>query len=204
MRRAGRPRAARSFTDALETEMRPLFALCLAVMLGVSAAGVRATDAEPAAAPAQIRQQLDAYLFDAARRGDTRMLAEFIASGYDLDRADHKGYTALILAAYHGHGEAVTRLLDAGADPCAEDRRGNTALLGAIFKGEVAIARQLMRADCAPDHRNHAGQTPAMYAALFQRAEILQALRERGADLDAADAAGNTVQALARGQFATP
>lgn len=31
------------------------------------------------------------------------MLEEFILAGYDLDTADAKGYTALILAAYHGH-----------------------------------------------------------------------------------------------------
>ena len=188
--------------------MRILCALGLALLLGLSATPARAGAGEDAGdyavAPADIKSQLDGYLFDAARRGDTAMLAEFIASGYDLDRADGKGYTALILAAYHGRKEAVTQLLAAGADPCAEDRRGNTALLGAIFKGEVAIARQLMRADCAPNHRNHAGQTPAMYAALFQRAEILQALRERGADLEATDAAGNTVEALARGRFAGP
>lgn len=63
------------------------------------------------------------------------------------------------------------------------------------------ISRQLMQAPCATNHRNHAGQTPAMYAALFQRAEILEDLRQRGADMDARDAAGNTAQALAKGQF---
>ena len=35
------------------------------------------------------------------------MLAEFINSGYDLDRADGKGDTALILAAYNGRKDAV-------------------------------------------------------------------------------------------------
>lgn len=182
--------------------MKTLFALSLATLLGLSATVACAADADYAVAPSDIKSQLDGYLFDAARRGDTAMLAEFINSDYDLDRSDGKGYTALILAAYNGRKDAVTQLLAAGADACAEDMRGNTALLGAIFKGEVMIARQLMRADCATNHRNHAGQTPAMYAALFQRAEILQDLRARGADMDARDAAGNSVQALARGQFA--
>lgn len=182
--------------------MRRFPALCLALLLGLSGAVAWVADADDAVAPADIKTQLDGYLFDAARRGDTAMLAEFISSGYDLNRADGKGYTALILAAYNGHKDAVTQLLGAGADPCAADKRGNTALLGAIFKGEVMIARQLMAADCAPNQRNHAGQTPAMYAALFQRAEILEDLRQRGADMHARDAAGNSVQSLARGEFA--
>ena len=137
--------------------MRRFSALCLALLLGLAGTGAQAAAAGYAVAPADIKSQLDAYLFDAARRGDTAMLAEFIRSGYDLDRADGKGYTALILAAYNGRKDAVSQLLAAGANPCAEDRRGNTALLGAIFKGEVVIARKLMAADCAPNQRNHAG-----------------------------------------------
>ncbi|MGQ0620850.1 MAG: ankyrin repeat domain-containing protein [Panacagrimonas sp.] len=179
--------------------------LALIVMLaGLTALGVQAAEEPIPKSAAEVRSQLDGYLFDAAREGRVEMLQEFVASGYDLDRQDSKGYTALILATYHGHAPSVDVLLNAGADPCAEDRRGNTALMGAVFKGELSIARKLMAADCAPDHRNAAGQTPAMYAALFQRTEILQALKTRGADLAAVDADGNTVEALSRGEFASP
>lgn len=151
--------------------------------------------------PAAMRQQLNQYLFDAARSGSVPMLKEFAAAGYNLNSADDRGYTPLILAAYHGQAEAVTLLMQSGADPCAEDHRGNTALMGAIFKGEVSIARQLMAADCNPNHRNNAGQTPAMYAALFGRMELLSGLAARGADLAASDAQGNTAAALARGEI---
>jgi len=61
-----------------------------------------------------------------------------------------------------------------------------------------------MPADCPVDQRNAAGQTPAMYAALFQRTEILHQLRERGADMKATDAAGNTPEALSQGQIQVP
>ena len=148
---------------------------------------------------ADVAQRLGDYLFNAARQGDQEVLNEFIQAGYDLDRQDEKGYTALILAAYNGHAEAVDQLLAAGANPCTEDKRGNTALMGAIFKGELRIARTLLKAECSPDQRNNAGQTPAMYAALFQRTEILESLREKGADLEATDAMGNSVAELLEG-----
>ena len=174
-----------------------LLALCLGSNLALA-------QNEPAAAEAeQIQTQLRDYFFNAARFGDNEMLDEFIQAGFDLNAADDKGYTALILAAYNGRGETVEQLLAAGADACAEDKRGNTALMGAIFKGELGIAKRLLATDCNPDQRNAAGQTPAMYAALFQRGALLEALRERGADLSATDPLGNSVESLARGEIRT-
>ena len=81
------------------------------------------------------------------------------------------------------------------------NHRVDTALMGAIFKGEVRIARRLIGAQCSPDQRNGAGQTAAMYAALFEREELLQALSARGADLGARDALGNSVESLRRGEL---
>lgn len=151
----------------------------------------------------QVQVQLRDYFFNAARFGDNEVLDEFVQAGYDLNTADEKGYTALILAAYNGHPDTVERLIKAGADACAKDTRGNTALMGAIFKGELRIAKRLLATECDPDQRNNAGQTPAMYAALFQRDALLEALRERGADLDASDPLGNKVESLARGEIRT-
>ena len=151
-----------------------------------------------------VRVQLQDYYFDAARRGDVAMIDTFIESGYTLDIQDSKGYTALILAAYNGHPEAVEHLLKAGANACVQDKRGNTALMGAIFKGELNIAHRLMAADCNPDQRNGAGQTAAMYAGLFQRVELLKDLSRKGADLNAVDASGNSAARLANGEIRMP
>lgn len=182
----------------LRLSLRSCVALLFSSLVCVSP--LKAEESAMPVSAAQARVTLDGYLFDAARRGRLEMLQEFVAANYDLDAADHRGYTALILAAYNGQSEAVDLLIGAGANPCAEDRRGNTALMGAIFKGELSIARKLMAAGCATGHRNKAGQTPAMYAALFQRAEILEALETDGADLSAVDVAGNSVESLQRGE----
>jgi len=150
--------------------------------------------------PQAVQAQLQDYYFDAARRGDVDMLNTFIESGYSLNTQDEKGYTALILAAYHGEGAYVDRLLAAGV----QDKRGNTALMGAIFKGELKIAQRLLATDCNPDQRNGAGQTAAMYAGLFKRVELLDELKAKGADLNAEDPIGNSASRLASGEIRTP
>ncbi|MDC7816880.1 ankyrin repeat domain-containing protein [Pseudomonas sp. BLCC-B112] len=180
-----------------------LFTALLSVACSFAAYAQPAAEAATAADPVAVKVQLEQYYFDAARRGDVEMLDTFIEAGYSLDTQDEKGYTALILAAYHGQGPAVERLLDAGANACAQDKRGNTALMGAIFKGEVQIARRLLATDCSPDQRNGAGQTAAMYAGLFKRVELLDALAAKGADLNAEDPLGNSVTRLASGQIRT-
>jgi ankyrin repeat protein len=194
--------AQRDARPTWETDMRTFFFLAFSAMsIFLQTAGA----APPASAnPEQIQAQLRSYFFDAARAGRQDKLGAFIDAHYDLDSRDEKGYTALILAAYHGQRGAVEQLLAAGADPCARDKRGNTALMGAIFRGELSIARILLAAGCDPDARNDAGQTPAMYAALFGRLELLDELAGRGADLQARDAAGNRVDTLLRGEIRQP
>ncbi len=76
--------------------------------------------------------------------------------------------------------------------------------MGAIFKGEVKIAQRLLNADCNPDQRNAAGQTAAMYAGLFKRTGLLDALAAKGANLDAEDPLGNSAARLADGEIRTP
>lgn len=130
----------------------------------------------------EVEARLRDYFFDAARRGDQAMLKEFVEAGFDLDVQDAKGYTALILAAYHGHGGAVEQLLEAGADPCVQDARGNTALMGAIFKGEVRIARRLIGAQCSV-------ATPRALAAIRNSSRWACASESSGR---ASNSAGNT------------
>lgn len=61
-----------------------------------------------------------------------------------------------------------------------------------------------MATDCSPDQRNGAGQTAAMYAGLFKRLELLDALKAKGADLNAeGDPLGNSAARLASGEIRT-
>ena len=146
-------------------------------------------------------ETLKARYFDAAREGDSAMLSAFYQAGLDVNVADEKGYTALILAAYHGHTDTVNFLIsEANANPCQEDNRGNTALMGAIFKGHVSVAKQLVFADCDIDEENEQGQTALMFASLFDRQEIINTLIDKGANPAHMDKAGNSVADIALSQ----
>ena len=144
---------------------------------------------------------LKARYFDAAREGNVALLQAFYQAGLDGNVADDKGYTALILAAYHGHNDAVSYLLGKeNINACQEDNKGNTALMGAIFKGHLGVARKLMFAECNIDETNSQGQTALMFASLFDRQSLVSELIEKGANPQHKDLAGNSVADIALSQ----
>ena len=96
----------------------------------------------------------------------------------------------------------LAEVINSGHDLGRADGKGHTALILAACNGRKDAVSPLLAAGCAPNQRTLAGQSPAMYAALFQRAEILEDLRQRGADMDVRDGAGNSVRSLARGESA--
>lgn len=140
------------------------------------------------------------YLREAARAGDTELLQGLLAAGAPVESADAKGYSALILAAYHGHAEAVELLLARGADACHADTRGNTAMMGAAFKGYEDIVARLSRERCAIDQSNSSGKTALMFASLVGKTGIVQFLEKRGADAERRDDNGRNAQDWARTQ----
>lgn len=96
-----------------------------------------------------------------------------------MDIHNPKGYTALMIATYHGNTEAVNYLLQKGANACAQDRRGNTALMAAIFRGEFALARTLLKSDCDTQQVNKAGHTAEDFARVFGRDQVVQLLQQQ-------------------------
>jgi len=153
--------------------------------------------AELTAADTELKQ----YYFAAARLGDTTLMQAFMDAGVSPDQTNEKGYTPIMIATYNGQSAMVDYLLKHGADACAKDNRGNTALMAAIFRAEVGIAKTLMTQPCNnPNHQNNAGQTPLMYAALFNRTILIDALKSKGAKFDLKDKSGNSAADLAIAQ----
>ena len=67
-------------------------------------------------------------------------LDRLLSEGVSLTHVEHRGLSALHLAALHGMGRAVERLLREGADPTARDRLGRTPHDLALIRGFVDIA----------------------------------------------------------------
>jgi len=128
-------------------------------------------------------QQLVPYYYAAARTGDKEVIAEFIAAGFPINAKNTKGYTALMIATYHGRKAVVKELLIQGANVCEQDKRGNTALMAAIFRGELSIAKHLLSYQCDTESVNNAGQTAQDFSVVFGRTEIKALLDKRGVEV---------------------
>jgi ankyrin repeat protein len=76
-----------------------------------------------------------------------------------------------MLAAYHGHADAVRALLERGAEADRINDRGQTPLAGAVFKGEEAVIRVLLDGGADP-----AAGTPSAVdtARMFGKTELLE------------------------------
>jgi ankyrin repeat protein len=112
-------------------------------------------------------------LFQAAREGDSALLGAYLDAGAPATLTNAAGDSLLMLAAYHGHAEAVQLILKHGAEANAANDRGQTPLAGAVFKGYSDVARVLLDAGADPD----AGTPSARAAAqMFARTDILELL----------------------------
>ncbi|MET1022593.1 MAG: ankyrin repeat domain-containing protein [Arthrobacter sp.] len=112
-------------------------------------------------------------LFDAAREGNTALLAGYLTAGAPASMTNAAGDSLLMLAAYHGHAETVRLILAHGGDANSANDRGQTPLAGAVFKGYPDVVRVLLEAGADPD----AGAPSARAAAqMFQRSDLLALL----------------------------
>lgn len=129
-------------------------------------------------------------VFEAARSGDIKAIEEM--GKVNLDTADARGFTPLILAVYNNEYEMAAYLLKNGANPNAQDKSGNTALLGTCFKGLPAFTRLLLQNNADVNLANYNDATPLIFAATFGHKEIIEILLANKADKTAKDNRGNS------------
>src|SRR5688572_23990045 len=84
--------------------------------------------------------------FSAARKGDTYFFATLPPAARQevLGLLNSRGYSVLMLAAYHGHTDLVKTFLSWGANPNDTDLGGNSVLMGVCFKGHTEIIDLLL------------------------------------------------------------
>lgn len=117
-------------------------------------------------------QEFATKLFDFARNGDVTLL-EYIAQGVNPNMVNQDGHSFVMLAAYNGHAELVTKLAAAGGDVNLLNDRNQSPLAGAIFKKEDAVIEALLAAGADPQ----AGQPNALDSArMFGREDLIERL----------------------------
>jgi ankyrin repeat protein len=136
----------------------------------------------------------------AAMFGREEILDLLLKRKADLNALNRDGLTPLYLAAYYGTELSLARLLDWNADPMPADKDGNTPLHIAALTGNAGKAALLSKRKAVIDARNKAGQTALHLAVLgASPLPIIEGLLAGGADIEAADATGQTVLFMARG-----
>lgn len=90
-----------------------------------------------------MEQNLPLHAAAAGRRIDKASLARLIAATGDPDIVQKQGYTALMIAAANGFGDAVEALLAAGAITSIKTPDGKTAADFARERGHAALAEKL-------------------------------------------------------------
>jgi ankyrin repeat protein/L-ascorbate metabolism protein UlaG (beta-lactamase superfamily) len=155
---------------------------------------VRAQDESPT---------LDLPLHLAAATGQLEIARILIGAGADVDGGDADGSTPLHVAALRRQGAMVDFLLSKGADVKRRDRNGAYSLSFAAAGGDSAIVRTILGAGVDLNHREPATGNTLMHFAcsrgLFWFADML---RDRGVDINARNARGETPLALVcQGRF---
>jgi ankyrin repeat protein len=124
----------------------------------------------------------------AALKGDAEMAQMLIYAGANVRAATRiGGYTPLFMAAKSGAASVIDLLLKAGSEANLKGSDGLTPLMMAAISGNRESARLLIEhgAEVNAKESEH-GQTSLMFAAAFDRPEVIAELAKHGADLDVA------------------
>ncbi|MGW0704824.1 ankyrin repeat domain-containing protein [Streptomyces sp. NPDC002643] len=115
--------------------------------------------------------ELATKIFDLARRGETEALVSYVDAGVPANLTNDRGDSLVMLAAYHGHADAVRELLARGGEAGRVNDRGQTPLAGAVFKGEEGVIQVLLEGGADP----YEGTPSAVDTArMFGRTELLK------------------------------
>ena len=135
----------------------------------------------------------------AARVGDLASARMLVSAGADVNDADARGVSVVVLAAYSGFGDLVEFVLDEGADPNAAEA-GFSALHVTIMRRDEDLGRLLLAREADPNarltnwtptrrasadwsfHPSLVGATPFWLAARLTQPGFMRLLAENGAD----------------------
>lgn len=100
-----------------------------------------------------------------AEAGDRATVALFLNSGLDVNTADERGWTPLMISSFNGNEEIAELLILSGADIEARDKAGYGPMHWAAFNGYHRIIKLLLEKKADPNALSSFGWTPLMQAA---------------------------------------
>ena len=122
----------------------------------------------------------------AARNNDSALVERLIRAGAKVAAANRYGVTPIALACESGGAAIVEQLVAAGVSANATGPYGETALHTCAHAGKVEAARVLIAHGASIDAgESWRGQTPLMWAAAQGHPDMMRALIEAGADVNA-------------------
>lgn len=122
---------------------------------------------------------IDDNIFEAIHNIDIVSLNVLLAEGADINDADEKGNTPLMLAAKVGNPRMVKIILAHQPDVNKVNSDGYTALMIASEQGQVHIVEQLVSKGADLFAKNSAGLTASDLALRFGQPEILNLLESK-------------------------
>ncbi len=124
-------------------------------------------------------------LLAAAANGDAAGIRAIATAGADLNQRDSHGRTALMIAAYGRHHDAVAALVDLGADTEALDNQRYDVITIAGVIDDVETVRMMISAGANPGLITSPYQGTALIAsAHLGRVAVVRELITAGAPLD--------------------
>lgn len=131
-------------------------------------------------------------VFTAASIGDNEVLEHQLKSGFDPNRVNASGWSALMYASYLGHETVCSTLLNYGASVDSTNPRGQTSLMLAATCGNLAVVRSLLKKGADVDKQDQVGETALAHAVACSQTSVAEALLEAGADPNIRDITGMT------------
>lgn len=134
----------------------------------------------------------------AAQKGDSKLVRRLLSFGSNPDKIDRSGKSSLHWSLSAGTDECLQILLDAKAEVAAKDRLGRTPLCLAVQLGtNLAFIKALLAFGADPNSRDGHAMMPLLWAAHYDRPEILSSLARNGASVNDADPNGRTILHIA-------
>eukprot|EP01035_Chromulina_nebulosa_P025176 gene25176-32845_t len=150
----------------------------------------------------KVTSTYDTPLLLACRNNHITTVQLLIKHGANVNTGNCYGNTALHEAAREGHTEILKVLIDSGAKVNIQNKKGSTPLHFGCYgesksKNPLDIIVLLVKAGSDVNHKDFRDITPLLVCCISGRLDILNYLKENGADPTAKDVFGRDAYALA-------